>query len=282
MKVWLMVLIGLLLAAIAALAAWRQLDRRADAFARNQLVVSAGGGAGRYDPDMVSELPEPARRYFNYMIEPGAALHTVVELEMTGQIGTGTKETPDYRAMNARQILAPPHGLVWQVETGPMSGSDGALPGRSWTRFWLFGVVPVVRVGGPDHHRSAFGRVIAEAAFWAPASLLPGEDVRWEALDADSARAIVRFGTFEQSVEITVDEAGAPRRVQIPRWSNANAEKLYRVQPFGGELSEFRRVDGYRLPTRVEGGNHFGTPDYFPFFRAEVTAIRFPETATGP
>ena len=33
---------------------------------------------------------------------------------------------------------------------------------------------------------------------------------------------------------------------------------------------------GYRLPTRVEGGNLIGTPDYFPFFKADVTAIRFP------
>ncbi|MDP1555016.1 MAG: hypothetical protein Q8L84_06115 [Hyphomonas sp.] len=49
-----------------------------------------------------------------------------------------------------------------------------------------------------------------------------------------------------------------------------------RFKPFGGFLSEFREFDGYTLPTRVEGGNHFGTPDFFPFFKARVTAIRFP------
>ena len=27
---------------------------------------------------------------------------------------------------------------------------------------------------------------------------------------------------------------------------------------------------------RVEGGNLIGTPDYFPFFKVDVTAIRFP------
>jgi hypothetical protein len=50
----------------------------------------------------------------------------------------------------------------------------------------------------------------------------------------------------------------------------------YRIQPFGGTLSDFREVQGYRLPFRVEGGNMFGTGAYFPFFRAEVAAIRFP------
>ena len=282
MKVWIVILISVLLVAVVALAAWRQLDRRADARAWDELAAYAGTDLGIFDPATVSELPEPARRYFNYMIEPGARLYTVVELDMTGQIGLGTRQAPNYRAMNAHQILAPPHGLVWQLESGPIGGSDGALPGQSWTRFWLFGLLPVVRVSNPDHRRSAFGRVVAEAAFWAPASLLPNDHVHWEAVDADSARAVVRFGPFEQAVEITVGETGAPTQVQIERWSNANADKEYREQPFGGELSEFRRCDGYRLPTRVEGGNQFGTPDYFPFFRAEVTDIRFSRVVSPP
>jgi hypothetical protein len=65
--------------------------------------------------------------------------------------------------------------------------------------------------------------------------------------------------------------------VVIQRWSNANPAQVYREQPFGGDLSDFRRVGGYRLPFRVEGGNLIGTPDYFPFFKAEVTAIRLPQ-----
>jgi hypothetical protein len=111
---------------------------------------------------------------------------------------------------------------------------------------------------------------------------LPGEHVHWEPLDHDSARAVVRFGRFEQAVDIAVTEDGAPIRVQIQRWSNENADREYREQPFGGVLSEYRHFAGYRLPTRVEGGNHFGTPDYFPFFKAEVSDIRFPSATTPP
>jgi hypothetical protein len=196
---------------------------------------------------------------------------------MTGEIGLGTKEAPGYRKMEASQVLAPPHGLVWKVKTGPVSGSDGALPDESWTRLWLFGLIPIVRVSGPDHQRSAIGRVVAEAAFWAPASLLPGKLVRWEPVDANTARAIVTIGQFEQAVDVTVDEAGAPIMVVIQRWSNANPERVYREQAFGGYLSAFRGFGGYQLPTRVEGGNLIGTPDYFPFFKADVTAFRFPQ-----
>jgi hypothetical protein len=122
---------------------------------------------------------------------------------------------------------------------------------------------------------------VAEGAFWAPASLLPSNTVRWEHVNDDIARAIVSFADFEQAVEITVGKDGQPTRVVIQRWSNENSERTFREQPFGGDLFEFRDFGGYRLPTRVEGGNHIGTRNYFPFYRATVTAVRFPAEASA-
>ena len=278
MKTALLAMTVLMGAAAAALLAWRWADSRADEAAWRALADAAGGVPDRFDPAVVADLPEPARRYFTYTLAPGAPLHQAIVLDMEGELGLGTRERPDYRPMTARQILAPPHGLVWRLKAGLITGSDAALPGRSWTRFWLGHLLPVVRISGqPDHHRSAFGRVVAEAAFWAPATLLPANGVIWEEAGPDTARATVSFGGFTQTVEVTVAPDGQPTHVVIDRWSNENADATYRWQPFGGTLSEFRNFDGHRLPTRVEGGNHFGTPDYFPFFRASVTDVSFPD-----
>jgi hypothetical protein len=234
----------------------------------------------RYQPAMVSALPEPARRFFNFAIEPGTRLSTVVQLTMVGDLSLGSKEAPKYQRMSARQVLAAPYGFVWEIEAGTglmrISGSDGMLKDQSWTRFWLRRVVPVVRVGGDaDHLRSSFGRVVAEAAFWTPAFLLPREGVVWSAVDSDTARVTVTHGALTQALVIRVDETGQPLWVSLPRWTNANEEKVYRNQPFGGELSDFRSVSGYRVPFQVDGGNFFGTPEYFPFYKARLTALRF-------
>lgn len=269
---------GAVLVVITTLAGWRVLDRRADQQGWRQLLAAPPATSAVYRGDMTAGLPDPARRYFAFTIAEGTPLRTAAEIEMRGEIGLGTKEAPGYRPMRARQVLAPPDGLVWQLRSGFIAGSDGALPDRSWTRFWLLGLIPIVRASGEDHHRSACGRVIAEAAFWVPASLLPGDHVRWEPVDENTARARVHCGRFEQAVDITVNANGAPVRVVVQRWSNANSDDAWREQPFGGELSGFRNFDGFRLPTRVEGGNLIGTADYFPFFKANVTAIRFPAT----
>jgi len=265
-------LVVLLILTLAA----RYTDKFRDGIAWQTLAKTARGITATFDPAMLAGLPEPARRYFTFSIAPGTRLSPVATFEMEGEMGLGDKSAPNYQPMTAKQILAPPLGLVWRMKAGAISGSDGAMPDTSWTRFWLFNLVPVVRASGdPDHHRSAFGRVVAEAAFWTPAALLPSETVTWQGLTANTARATITANGFTQFVEITVDHRGAPTQVLIDRWSNANPSKTWQLQPFGGTLSDYDTFDGFTVPTRVEGGNFFGTDAYFPFFKANVTAMRF-------
>jgi hypothetical protein len=266
--------------AAAGLRAWRWSDDRRAAAAWKRLVAAGAQEPRRFDPAMVDGLPEPARRYFLYAIRPGTPLRTVAEIRMRGAIGLGDKARPNYRPMRARQLLAPFEGFVWELDSGSglarVSGSDGLDGDASWVRFWLARAVPVVRAGGgADHRRSAFGRMVAEAVFWTPAALLPAPGVAWEAVGPDLARATVRARGMTQTVDLTVAADGKPETVVIPRWTNANPDTVYRLQPFGGYLSEFREFAGFVLPARVEGGNMFGTDAYFPFYEAEVADLRF-------
>ena len=230
-----------------------------------------------YDPKMVAELPEPAQRYFNYTITPGTPLLTVAEIEMGGQFSLGSLDTPSYQTMEASQILASPHGFVWRLNLPgmiPVSGSDSG----NWTRFRILGLIPVARIGGnPDHTLSAYGRYIAESLLWTPAAVLPGPGVVWEGINLNTARVTVSRGELSQAVDVAVDADGRPGEVFFLRWSNANPNKKYQYQPFGATLTDFREVQGYRVPFMVEAGNMYGTDNYFPFFKAEVTEIRYPK-----
>lgn len=276
MKIVAAILVCLLVGALA-LVVLLMMDRRSDSAEWQRLAALQPATPERFDPEMVADLPEPARRYFGYVIRPGTPILPVVEIDMRGQFSLGKKQDPRYQPMAANQILAAPEGFVWTMRTRdgmPISGSDS---GR-WTRFRILGVIPVARLGGdPDHSRSAFGRYVGEAMIWSPAALLPGPGVTWTAVEEDTARVTVTHGDLEQAVDVTVDQDGRPVEVVFQRWSDANPDKVHRLQPFGAVMSDFREVDGYRLPFRVEAGNLYGTDDYFPFFLAEVTAIRFPK-----
>lgn len=237
-----------------------------------------------FSPEMVENLPEPARRYFEYTILPGAPLKRVANIQMSGRLGLGPKDAPDYMEMQAKQIMGFPDGFVWNIKTGrgPMviTGSDGFYQDKSWSRFWLMHTIPVVRAGGTsegsvDHHKSAFGRLVAEAVFWSPAALLPSESVSWDEIGPNSARATVKHQGLVQTVDIYLNEEGQPTHVIIPRWSDTNSGNVYQLQPFGGYLSDYKEIEGYRLPMHVEGGNFIGTDQYFPFYIADIEALTF-------
>lgn len=230
----------------------------------------------RFDPASLADLPEPVRRHLAHAIEPDTPLSTVVELQMEGTFLLGGRPL----AMRATQVLAPPAaGFVWRgrFAGGGMriAGSDGLAGATSWTRFGLFGLVPVARAGGDgDHLRSAQTRAFTEMV-WVPAMLLPQNGARWEQTGPDSARVSHAALPDHPPLELTFDAGGAILDFSTLRWSNANPEGRYRLQPFGGRVLESRRFGGFTIPARIEVGNHYGTADFDRFFQATVTEARF-------
>jgi len=280
MRKVIVVVIIALLATSAGLAWWRHTDRQVLTLAWYSLLASAEQRSRYFEPALVADLPEPARRFFSSVIEPGTQISTVAEISMQGRFSLGTKEDHTDLPMQACQLLAPPHGFYWAMSAGSgltrLSGSDGSTEQGSWTRFWLAGLLPVARLGGSsDHALSSFGRYMADSIFWVPGALLPSASVVWTPLGPDSARVTVTHNGLRQAYDLTVDDAGRPIRVRFDRWSDANEKKTYQWQSFGGYLSDFEQFDGYWLPTTIEAGNHFETEAYFPSFFAKVQSVRF-------
>jgi hypothetical protein len=271
---------GLLMAgAVIVAQVLYRLELRSARHARAALLARPPAAAGRFGPELLTDLPEPARRYLTHAIAPGTPLKMAVELEMTGQFGLGDRDRHRMLSMRARQALAPPHGFVWMpvLSAGLMriSGSDGCAAGEAWTRFWLLWTIPLVRASGtPDLARSAAARAIMEA-IWVPASLLPQNGARWEQLDRDTARVTFDVAGEPLGMTLAVSPEGRPLTVAMMRWSDANPDKVFRWQPFGGTIEAVGSFEGYTIPTRVRVGNHYGTDRYFAFFVADIVAARY-------
>lgn len=267
-----------LLILLALLRLWRVVELRREE-AQLEAFIRKTDAQGAFDPSLVEGLPDPARRYFLHAIRPGTPLRTRARLMLRGEMSLRSGAGARYLPMRAHQVLSA-DGFVWQARVGRrplwIAGSDGYLGGASWTRFWILGIVPLVRVSSrTDHARSAAGRCIAEAAFWTPAALLPGPGVSWSASSNDVARVCVARAGHVHELEIEVAPDGRPQSVKLMRWSRENAQKTWRLQPFGGRIRSIREVDGFRIAEAIEGGNGFGEADYFPFYRARVSEITF-------
>lgn len=263
-------------AGAAAYVSYRLAMRQAEA-AFAAIAGQARPAAQRFDDTLIDGLPEIARRYFRHAIAPGTPLSTTVQLEMSGTFRLGSKAKHTSYPMTARQVLAPPGAFVWIAAMGAglmrIDGSDGLFDGRVWTRFWVDGLLPAASLRDTsDLMRSGLARPAMEA-IWAPASLLPAHGVVWTQTGPDTAR--LAFPTGVEPVDITLDADGRVTEVVTMRWSDANPEHIFRLQPFGGTMTAERRFGGFTIPVAVSIGNHYGTPDYLPFFEAEITGARF-------
>ena len=228
----------------------------------------------------IAGLPEIAQRYFRHAIAPGTPFYSGVELEMEGTFLLGEKSKFQKYQMYARQVLRPPEQFVWvpHLRSGAMSitGSDALAGGEAWTRFFLLGLIPVANVrSARDLVRSAQYRGAIEGALWLPSTMLPEQGARWEQVGPNEARVTLTHFTPSIVLRLTLSENGAVREVVGQRWSNANPEQQFRLQPFGGEMRTEATFQGLTIPTDISVGNRYGTEAYLAFFQARITRARF-------
>jgi hypothetical protein len=198
---------------------------------------------------------------------------------MEGTLLLGDKQSFRTFRMRARQILAPPSEFVWiaDMNAGLMqvSGTDALYRQHGWTRFWMFRSIPLVQAAATEGlDRAAAARPALEA-IWAPASLLPQNGARWEQVGPDTARVTFGSGIAEIVMKLTLDESGRVVDIVTQRWSDANPEKRFQLQPFGGTMAAEATFGGFTIPSVVHVGNHFGTDDYFAFFNATITEAAY-------
>jgi hypothetical protein len=110
---WVLVAFAILaVLGVAALTGLRISDQRRASRVWQRIKNGGSTQVLTFDPAVVEKLPEPAQRFFRFTFDVGAPLSEAVEIRMIGEIGLGTKKTPNYRPMVADQILAPSSGFV--------------------------------------------------------------------------------------------------------------------------------------------------------------------------
>jgi hypothetical protein len=213
--------------------------------------------------------PEVVRRHLEAAIGPGTPLATSALLGMRGQLRLGR-----WLPFQAEQVLSPHHGFYWAARVaGLISGFDRYLDGQGELQWKLLGVLPVTRAEGPNVARSAVGRAAGEA-MWLPTALLPRFGVEWEA--ADDRHVMARFALDGVAVDLQYElEDGRIRSVVFDRWGDPDRSGVWRLYPFGGEVTGYRTFGGLTVPSAGRIGWFFGTDRWSEgeFFRFQLTHL---------
>lgn len=238
---------------------------------------SANVSIERFDPTTLDTLPPPAARWLGRILPAGTPLVEAVEIWMSGEIKLGTRWMP----FTARQILRASVGFIWAPTVGGrlvrFVGADLLGPDDARMEFRLHGLIPVVKVSGPDVARSAAGRLTAETVAWLPHATTPQTGARWTPIDDRHATVTLDVGGVDTDVTVGVDESGTLRSVALQRWNNSAEPPAFNV--FGAATtSEHATPDGVRIAGSGAAGWGYGTPgwevgEFFRFTVAEVDWI---------
>jgi hypothetical protein len=267
---------GLALAALGA-GAWRW-RRATETLVARVTAPPAMPGATRFDEAELEGLPEVVARYFHVVLRPGQPIVAVARLRQEGVFrGGGADDT--WRAFTATQTFrARPPGFVWDARIGMGPGVTAfvrdAYAGRAGSMHAAaFGLVPVVSVSGtPEMAAGALQRYLAEAA-WFPTALLPGQGVRWTAIDRATARATLADGPTTVALDFRFAGTGEIEEVFTGgRFREAGGR--YELTPWGGRFRDYELREGMRVPASAEVWWRVGGREV-PYWRGRVTSAAF-------
>ncbi len=249
-------------------------NQQIDQIWQNLEITSANNQT--FTEDLVSSLPDPARRYFLHSIERGTPLPSSVHLKMRGKFRTGRDAT--WMPMNAEELIAIGKGFIWKATIGSgffkLIGADYYVNGSTRMQFYLGGILPVVNASNPDIAKSSIGRLALEL-IWLPSALLPQYGVRWEALDEMSLQASFEIDGEPVKLRLFVNSDGKVLKVSLARWGDPENSGSSTYIPCGGDVQEERKFGGFVIPSKMSGGWWFDTERYLEFFQSTIESAEF-------
>lgn len=243
----------LLLAAIVPTLAMAHFVRSADQEAHQLLAPVAAAPAA---PTVVTaaelaSLPPPVQAWLSAAGIVGRSRAASVRLQQSGGLRTSpTQAFSDAQAI--QYFTVDPPGFVWRVELTmmglPIVGRDKYADGHGSMRIVLAGLLPIVDASGEQIDQGTLLRYLGELVWFPSAALHP--QIRWEPVDAHSARATFTHRGVQASAVFSFDDRGRFVGMTAQRFMGGGADA--KQHPWVVSASEWQTFDGIQVPSRGE------------------------------
>jgi len=263
---------------VIAYSSWRTESDIADL--RAEIVeVASTDPAPAYDSATVGNLPDPVRRYFEFVFTEPTLVPTDlthVELTMSGEFRRPLTE--GFNPTTAEQTIAVgTPALMFSARTNMAPGLwarayDAYRNGEMEMKAKILSTLTVVdETETPALNQTSLQRWLMESPMY-PAALLPGGPVRWEAIDDTRARAVVTADGYEASLVATFRSDGSLESFDAEY--DGDLTTPYHGSGEHAMRTDYRPIDGMMIPhgftiARASGG------ETFPFWIGEIDTIRF-------
>ncbi len=272
LRVILVSVIIILLIVVTAIITGRTMFRRQVEKEISQLFADSGHIPGKvFTYDQLESLPAPVQRYFRYALNDGQQYISYVRLKHTGTFRTapGKKWLP---ITGEQYFTAEKPGFVWFAKVKPfplfwISARDTYFQGKGNVLIKLLSTITVGNARGKEVNQASLLRYLGETV-WFPTALLPGEQLRWEAVDDYSAKVMFSDSDIDVSAVVDFNDTREITSFTAERYMDTTLEK------WTGYCRNYRDMNGAKVPTEIEAVWNLDSGD-FSYARFRVTELEF-------
>lgn len=220
------------------------------------LFESAGSiSQRRYNRKQIQDLPEPVQKYFDYALTDGQPYVSYLRLKHGGRFKTAPDK--DWIDIQGQQyFIAEKPGFVWSGKTKMFRAEDAYVNGQGHLKIYLFSFLRIINQEGRKTDQGELLRWLGESV-WLPTNLLPSENKKWTAIDANTARLTFTGSEHEVYYDITFNDLGQIVEMETQRFKGEESKETWI-----GRVGEYVEVEGMRVPSRIEGIWRLDSGDY--------------------
>jgi hypothetical protein len=224
----------------------------------------------------IRHLPEPVQRYLRYTGIIGRQRVAFVRLKQTGTM----RPKPDGKwfPLKAEEYYTVDNpGFVWKgcMAVAPLfsaTAQDMYLNGEGNMHVKLMSAINIVNAKGKEMDEASLMRYFNEMQ-WFPSSLVR-DNVKWEVIDANSARSTLTDRGMTVSAIFCFDKEGKITNFIAERGRSTDGGKLVRTK-WSTPISEYRTYgNGLRLPSKGEAIWHLDSGEYS-YIKLEITEVEY-------
>lgn len=228
--------------------------------------------------ELEAPLPEPVSRFFATALPAGRPIVAGARVKQEGTFRMG-ESASSWRPFEATQTFgAYPPRFEWDARIRVFPGvrvrvRDSYRDGVGSMRGTVAGLFTVVNAGEtPELASGALQRYLAEA-MWFPTRLLPCRGVRWEPIDAESARVTLVDSPVVVSLDVRFNADGSIASVTTPaRFREQKGQ--YVKTPWEAICIAHEKRAGMVIPIEVEVAWYLPT-GRLPYWRGRITEAAY-------
>lgn len=206
----------------------------------------------------LSGLPAPVARYFARVLQQTQPIIHLARFIQVGTLRTDVRGK-HWLKFEASQIVVPPAiGFLWnaRIAIAPLLHicvRDALIAGHGSGHVSLLSTFTLAAAGGnPEMNSGALHRYLAEAV-WYPTALLPNTNLRWSAIDENTALSTLTNNGVTVSLEFRFNTTGEVVGIYTPtRWGTFNGG--YQQLPWEGHFRNYKDHGGILVPSEGEVG----------------------------